>query len=53
MKIIKQVSILLNILQIILLILLIKNLIEELRSWKIKDERWRIIIKKAFNRTLG
>lgn len=32
MKIIKQVSILLNILQIILLILLIKNLIEELRS---------------------
>ena len=32
MKIIKQVSILLNILQIILLILLIKNSIEELRS---------------------
>ena len=51
MKIIKQISILLNLIQIILLILLIKNLIEELRSWK--NERWRIIIKKAFNRTLG
>lgn len=32
MKIIKQVSILLNLMQIVLLILLIKNLIEELRS---------------------
>lgn len=32
MKIIKQVSILLNLIQIVLLILLIKNLIEELRS---------------------